>query len=906
MERTKPVTISGVFARSGPAKLAVVGVAVVALLAPSAVGVVGQTSQPATTQNLLPSTTVPQSQQTLEQPVLEDEEEVGSSAEESPLEAVRITIGGPVGQYPSENEGAFVFTARAGQSIRITSSRVWSLLGPDGSTVNEGSESVSPRVDLVDSGRYVLQVAKGLTAPAKVQLIAANPLAIVRFSTVGSDITITNPEARTEVVQVSVRGGQRYRLTVSPPAQVCADDAAGPDVDSVLCVTSSNAASSETFVVDRDLQLSLTGSGVSGQVSFRIDEAPNDFIVDTTKNPAVDVTPLPGQRAVIPFWGSPAERAVISSPTESSVSNWGQPWIDRETIGSERVKVFAVPVVFDPKNLPFVAWTGVKGDTEAERIEKSRRQYGVYRGEDTPADVATTGEPVVITNRAWFAAVASLQFQPGQRYAIQVTGKNIRPVSVALRDPSGKFTSNLSPWQWTESGGEQRAITTVTADREGRWALELRPAGNNVRDMSVSVVRVGGGGSYEGAVIVDDVLTIGEATDVQLGPNEFAKLTVKLNSATPQLMQPEVLRFRNRTFQPSAVDMSVWDSRGRLVWSNNRNLDEEVLSGRLGKETQLSELFATVSSAEPYTVIIDPKVDLAGRFRVSVKSTPVVTDVAIGNGTIPVVLGGTLTGVVEVRQPTRYRLGGASGCFSASSFEGWEESGPCLANGQSITLHPGVHRLKFDRPVTTAASFAQVPAGTGPDPVVTIEASLTGNEVSVPSLTQVFIRFPAGAGQRVSIYEVDRSNKDAPFSLASPTIVFPDGSRTYASGAFVAPVSGVYGFWVTNPSQGPRVFSIRPSPAEVVGGTLSLGAASKQVTVLPGQRFEATVRLSTRTRVGFNLFNTQFLYAADTKERRFTADGSAGVVLAPGTYRFVFFGGGKGRIALFRLPIKLE
>lgn len=134
---------------------------------------------------------------------------------------------------------------------------------------------------------------------------------------------------------------------------------------------------------------------------------------------------------------------------------------------------------------------------------------------------------------------------------------------------------------------ERRGLTTVTADRGGRWALELRPGGDSTKN-SPSRCFESGAVARIGSVEVEDVLNVGGKTDVQLGPNEFARLRVKLTTAKPQIFQVEVFRYRNKTFQPTAADMSIWDSRGRVVWSNNRNLEEEVLSGRLGKEPELS------------------------------------------------------------------------------------------------------------------------------------------------------------------------------------------------------------------------------------------------------------------------------------------------------------------------------
>jgi hypothetical protein len=521
--------------------------------------------------------------------------------------------------------------------------------------------------------------------------------------------------------------------------------------------------------------------------------------------------------------------------------------------------------------------------------------------------VPTTGEPVVVRNKPWFASIASLQFEAGERYVVQVSGSNIRPISLAIRDPSGKFSSSLSPWQWSEVDGQQRAITSVTANRPGRWALELRPAANSVRDVTVSVAKVGSGGSYEGVITVDETLQVGDATDVQLGPNEFAALTVKLNDATPQIIQPEVLRYRNKTFQPTAVDMSVWDSKGRLVWSNNRNLEEEVLSGRLGKEPSLSERFATVASAEPYLLIIDPHTDLAGRFRVSVASTPVVSDVALGSGKIPVLLGGTKTGVVEVREPTRYRITGASACIASTSLSEWNGQNRCILSGRTISLPPGVHRLTFNSPVTGTASFEKVAAGSPPDPIDVIETSIGGTPARISSgAGEVLVRFNVPAAGTRFVMSTDKN-------LSGGVLVRPDGIRESTYGVYVAPIAGTYQLWTLRGSSG-RDIAILPAVSEVQPAALAFGAKPKFFRLTWGQRLEATVTLKKKTSMYIDVFvddtvnrgdQFSFLYAADKSERRYGGvDFQNYFTLPAGTYRFVFVGNGFGRITLKKSPPK--
>jgi hypothetical protein len=858
-----------------------------------------------------------------------------------------LTIDGPEVSADTERDAAFSFAATAGQSIRVVANREWSLAGPIGESIAGGSKDDSEVITLTDSGRYLLQLKPGVFAPASVKVVTGDPTTITINGTIGQEITFDNNQERQQMAKVQITGGQRYRLVVLPSDDVethsiCADDQNfGRLRSSLACVSQSRYdESSQNFVADRDLVLTLNPSvsgRFTGSLRARIELAPNDILADTTTNAVVDTEAKPGQSIVIPFWGTPAGKAMVSSPDVNNVTPWGEPWIDRERTGSPAApdsptqKVFAVPVVFDPAKTPSLSWFGRKLNA-GETAEVNRRRFGVYRGEDAAAKIPTTGEPIVLRNKPWFASVGSLEFGEGERYAIQVTGTKIRPVSLALRDPSGKFSSNLSPWQWTEDNGIQRAVTQVTSNRPGRWAIELRPAGNAVSDITISVAKLGSGGSYKGVIVVDDPLAIGESTDVNLSPNEFAQFTVKLNSATPQIIQPEVLRYRNKTFQRTAVDMSVWDAQGRLVWSNNRNLEEEVLSGNNGRELLLADKQAVVSSAEPYRIVIDPHSDLAGRFRVSVTSTPVVSDVPIGNGPIPVIPGGTRTGVVQVDKPTRYKISGLGACLAVTSLAEWSggsnpgplpapapavavtaspattappnqstqalrPQGRCVRDGRTISLPIGVHRFNFAEKVDPTDTFTQVAPGSPADPVVKIDASIDGPGVTVPNgQDPTALVFAATAGTRMY---TDRSGNPTGGSLE-----WPDGSLQEVRGVFLTPVTGTYTLWVT-PEDKSYGLRLRKAPAEVQLGKTTLGAKSQAFNLVYGQRLELAFSLAKPTVVVLESLagpnaGLQFQYAADGFERRYLGGGADGtfvyLALPAGTFRLVFLGDGLSRI----------
>jgi hypothetical protein len=399
------------------------------------------------------------------------------------IKSTIVTIDGPEASVDTERGAPFYFTATAGQSIRVVANRTWSLSGPIGEEIASGPENDSEVITLTDSGRYLLLLDQAVFAPASVKVISGDPTTINIPGVVGQEIAFDNNQVRRQVAKVDVIGGQRYRLVTLPSDDltthsICVNDQTyGRIGNSLACVTQTRfAENSETFVTSRDLSLTLNPSvygRFTGSLRARIELAPNDILADTRTNAVVDTEAKPGQSIVIPFWGTPAERAMVSSPDENNVSAWGQSWIDRERTGSPAAadsptqKVFAVPVQFDPAQTPFLSWNGRKLN-DGETGEVNRRRFGVYRGEDSATKIPTTGEPIVLRNKPWFASVGSLEFGEGERYALQITGTKIRPMSVALRDPSGKFSSNVAPWQWTEDSGIQRAVTQVTANRPGR------------------------------------------------------------------------------------------------------------------------------------------------------------------------------------------------------------------------------------------------------------------------------------------------------------------------------------------------------------------------------------------------------------------------------------------------------
>ena len=435
----------------------------------------------------------------------------------------------------------------------------------------------------------------------------------------------------------------------------------------------------------------------------------------------------------------------------------------------------------------------------------------------------------------------------------------------------------------------------------------MRLPGNVVRDLLVTAVNLGEFGAYESLVDVPEVLRVGDATDVPLGPNEYAEFTLKLNTATPQIVQPEVKRFRNSTFQATAADMSIWDAKGRLVWSNNRNLEEEVLSGRLGQEPQLSERFATLANATDYKLIVDPHTEIAGRFRVSVVSSAVNADVALGSGPIQILPGGTFTGVVELRAPTRYRLVGANACVVSTSLAEWSPSlfsnvaGPCVLSDSTITLPPGVHRLRFDQPLTKPSSFSKVVDGTPPDSVATVLLQLNGLAGVVPSGSGIqelmFVNDKPGA--RVVISGSRQS--DAVSRSLQGTLIGPDGEIRAFDGPVVLANRGKYVAVIgRDPSAAQKVL-IATAINEIRSVTQALTRAGTIYTLASDERLEVSMRVTARGRYRTVLVSEKgegvdLVLIADGLENRYPFEDT--VDLVPGTYRFVFVGSGRFRFAL--------
>lgn len=247
---------------------------------------------------------------------------VGAGGEPSLAPANTVVIGGPRVDVGTEQATTFVFSATAGQSISLRSNRAWKLEDPLG---REVAADESRAISIDDSGRYLVRAAPGLRAPASLAIVSIDPSAIVSDISVGQVISVSTGELRNHYARVPLRGGQRYRLIVpngQGGASFCAVGTTGTFNGERYCVGSSTLlngpASSTTFVLRSDQVMELTGTVSAGDdgsipqtIRAQIDEALNDVLADTKSNAVVELEPKDGQGVVVPFWGSPSERAVL-------------------------------------------------------------------------------------------------------------------------------------------------------------------------------------------------------------------------------------------------------------------------------------------------------------------------------------------------------------------------------------------------------------------------------------------------------------------------------------------------------------------------------------------------------------------------------------------------------------------
>ena len=237
-------------------------------------------------------------------------------------------------------------------------------------------------------------------------------------------------------VQIPVRGEQRYQLTVEPGAflalpPVCVSEAG---TDRSIAIELQYGCSSGrligTFVPLRDhvleLRVGVASDDVSGiqplsetvSVAMLVEAIANDEVLTPDANGLVEREMSGPGRAIVPFWGSATEGAVLSSPNGAIVAPWGEAFLERE--GDE--KVAAVPVKFASDYPAFVAWGG--GDKPV------RQRVAIYRGEPIALSLPPDGRAMRAKNAPWFPVVGTMNLREGRRYAISTLLGTYRAVFV--------------------------------------------------------------------------------------------------------------------------------------------------------------------------------------------------------------------------------------------------------------------------------------------------------------------------------------------------------------------------------------------------------------------------------------------------------------------------------------------
>ena len=361
----------------------------------------------------------------------------GTTTIASSAAPVRVEVDGPEVEVNTAAEQAFVFDGRAGQSVAIDANRSFSVRDPLDGEVDSDRLNV---FELTDSGRYVVVANEGLNAPTTFRVSTVPSKPVVYQSVVGETVSFDTTLLSQQYARIALRGGQRYQASVvsaNAGASFCisADRSLEPLVP---CFASSRGEPTKvTFVLDADqtvlVWMRLLGeqkTGRSDSTTLAIEPVANDVVATTTTSSVVELDASIPQAVVVPAWGSPAERVVLSSPNRDNVAPWGDPWIDTEETGGSRVKVFAVPTVFTSEKPPFVTWRGTS-------LRANRQRVGVFRGEDTAVALPADAKPVSIRNQPWFASVASMNLEGGVRYAIHIVGRDLRPLNAVIREPNG-------------------------------------------------------------------------------------------------------------------------------------------------------------------------------------------------------------------------------------------------------------------------------------------------------------------------------------------------------------------------------------------------------------------------------------------------------------------------------------
>jgi hypothetical protein len=479
-------------------------------------------------------------------------------------------------------------------------------------------------------------------------------------------------------------------------------------------------------------------------------------------------------------------------------------------------------------------------------------------------------------------SVVPFSLVQGRRYEVTLSGDNFRNAGFALRDPNGRRTTSAGNWNYfdPEDTGDFTSVSTIIEARHGgNWVLEIDPRSASVISTNVKITEIGGRVPYEPATKVNTVLRPGETVDVDLLPGEWAQMSF-VTGDRAELIKPIVQRYRNTTFDGTAADVTVWDPDGRLLYSNNKDLQEEVFTGRLGSETKDAENYVLLRPKTTYRMVVDPQGDLAGRFRLSVQSQAATQLVPVDVSKSPQTLLPGQAGVIEVRnaaigiavkgevcvKTSNVELAGI-GAYLPANAPGTgdltairtQQGGFCVRS-EGMTLPPGVHTIfpivnpndkKSLNPVLSLGK-----AGIG-SPVTGSLVAPIGETTTIPDgFQRVAVDFPT-------------PNKLYPVSFNNASVVRmfdPNGIEVALRGnSFEPVVAGRYELFVRSDDlSGRSTISVGVSrepvreQAYVLGQKLSLDLVDGEVLLL---RFTKTAKGYLNYRIDADVT----IYTADLK-----------------------------------------
>jgi hypothetical protein len=722
-----------------------------------------------------------------------------------------------------DSRATFSFTATRNAWFGFNSSVELGLSGPLGVSEAIGREEI---FQAPQTGTYKLVVA-GSRESGVVSIKSLEPPKVTKAE-VGTPAGLLLQGTRPEYALVAIRGGIRYQLESSLfGGQLCVSQHEGLNVPASRLVESdsplnfsrnqrktpspvnqprtqgaigpfgqcldSNSTRTLMALHDEQLTLSLSSnkSDLDQPATVLVKEIANDRVLSLDEKSSARAKSEPNARTLIPLWGSAGERAVLGSPLGGRLRTYGEPWIERE--GTQTT--YLVPFQFRVDLPPYLGWGGTAKPEDYDAF--------IFRGDDAVFP-AKLGEALVATNRAWMRSVVPFTLVQGRRYEVTLSGDNLRNAGFALRDPNGRRTTSAGNWNYfdPEDTGDFTSVSTVLEARHGgNWVLEIDPRSASVVAATVKITEIGGRVSYEPSTKVNTVLRPGETVDVDLLPGEWAQMNF-VTGDRAELIKPVVQRYRNTTFDGTAADVTVWDPDGRLLYSNNKDLQEEVFTGRLGTETKDAENYVLLRPKTTYRMVVDPQGDLAGRFRLSVQSQAATQLIPVDVSKNPQTLLPGQAGVIEVRNAPigiavngevcvktsnvelsgigAYLPAGAPGTGDLTAIR-TQQGGFCVRS-QGMTLPPGVHTIF---PVVNPGDKKSL------NPVLSLARAGTGTPVTRTLAAPIGQTTPIPDGfQRITV-EFPTANKLYPIILKNASIVRmfdPNGIELAMEGNSFEPV----------------------------------------------------------------------------------------------------------------------